>query len=190
MARKTNGGGHRVPFSASSQSASSKGKSKPTRANRSSKNDPSNAYVYEQALPKRHRTSEQQNSLSHEEAKLGSGPSKRKRKPQGEDGDGDAEEEEEDMEERIRKLQMMIAGDAPGEIDEDSEESEIDSDEAWESDGSDEERWGDVFRDLKSSKSKSQKAKGKEVVKKVRPIRWSVGRQLIHCSLPSLSPST
>lgn len=172
MARK-NAGGHRVPFSASSQSASNKGKGKgkPTRANRASKNDPSNAYVFEQSLPKRHRTSEQQLSLSHEEAKLGAGPSKRKRRPQGREGDeeeeDDAEEQEEEMEERIRKLQMMIAGDAPGEIDEDSEESEIDSDEAWESDGSDEERWGDVFRDLRKDKSKTQKAKGKEVVKKV-----------------------
>lgn len=74
------------------------------------------------------------------------------------------------MEERIRKLQMMIAGDEPGQIDEDSENSEIDSDEAWASDGSDEDRWGDVFRDLQKDKSKTKKAKGKEIVKKVRPI--------------------
>ena len=71
------------------------------------------------------------------------------------------------MEERIRKLQMMIASDAPGEIDEDSEESEVDSDDAWASEGSDEERWGDVFRDLQKGKAKKEKAKGKDVVLKV-----------------------
>jgi U3 small nucleolar RNA-associated protein 14 len=46
----------------------------------------------------------------------------------------------------------------------------VDSDEAWESDGSDEERWGDVFRDLAKGKSKAKKAKGKEVVLKVCSI--------------------
>ena len=74
------------------------------------------------------------------------------------------------MEERIRKLQRMIASDAPGEIDEDSEESEVDSDDAWGSEGSDEERWGDVFRDLQKGKSKKGK-KGKEVVLKVSRSR-------------------
>jgi U3 small nucleolar RNA-associated protein 14 len=84
------------------------------------------------------------------------------------------------MEERIRKLQMMIASETPGEVDEDSEESEVDSDEAWESDGSDEERWGDVFRDLAKGKSKAKKAKGKEVVLKVCSIRISEVQRLIY----------
>lgn len=173
MARKSNGngnsnGGPRMPFSASSQGKPNGGKKVYSRANRASKNDPSNAYTYEPSLPKRHRTSEQQLSLTHEEAKAGPSERRRHRKPAEEQNDEEAaEEEEEEMEDRIRKLQMMIAGDEPGQIDEDSEESEIDSDEAWESDGSDEERWGDVFRDLKKDKSKNRKAKGKEVVKKV-----------------------
>jgi U3 small nucleolar RNA-associated protein 14 len=173
MARKTNGG-PKAPFSASSASASkSKSKVKPSRANRASKNDPANAYTYEPSLPKRHRTSEQQLSLSRDEAKAGpSSPRNRKNKKlqSGNDDDEEEGDEEEEMEERIRKLQMMIASETPGEVDEDSEESEVDSDEAWESDGSDEERWGDVFRDLAKGKSKAKKAKGKEVVLKVCSI--------------------
>ena len=170
MARRSNGssGGPRMPFSASSQTNSAGGKKPYSRANRASKNDPSNAYTYEPSLPKRHRTSEQQLSLTHEEAKAGPSDRRKRRKPADEQNDEEAaEQEEEEMEERIRKLQMMIAGDEPGQIDEDSEESEIDSDDAWASDGSDEERWGDVFRDLQKDKSKSKKAKAKEAVKKV-----------------------
>jgi U3 small nucleolar RNA-associated protein 14 len=170
MARKTVGG-PRAPFSASSASASnSKSKQKPSRANRASKNDPANAYTYEPSLPKRHRLSEQQNSLSRDEAKAGPSSPRRKSKPlKGGDDEEEEDDEEESMEERIRKLQMMIASDAPGQVDEDSEESEVDSDQAWESDGSDEERWGDVFRDLSKGKSKAKVAKGKEVVLKVCP---------------------
>jgi len=169
MARTTTGGG-RAPFS--SAAATSK-KAKPSRANRASKNDPSNAYTYIPALPKRHRTSEQQNSLSYEETKAGPSSPRRKSKQIAEE-DEEEEDEEVEMEERIRKLQMMIASDNPGEIDEDSEESEVDSDEAWGSEGSDEERWGDVFRDLEKGKSKGKKAKGKEVVLKVSSAVRSV----------------
>jgi U3 small nucleolar RNA-associated protein 14 len=159
MARTAKGGG-RAPFS----SATTTKKSKPTRANRSSKSDPANAYTYEPSLPKRHRTSEQQNSLTYEETKAGPSSPRRKNRDIEEEDEGD---EELEMEERIRKLQRMIAGDAPAEIDEESEESEVDSDEAWGSEGSDEERWGDVFRDLQKGKSKKGKSKGKEVVLKV-----------------------
>jgi len=160
MARTANGGG-RAPFS----SATTTKKSKPTRANRASKNDPANAYTYEPSLPKRHRTSEQQNSLTYEETKAG--PSSPRRKSKATQEEDEEDDEELEMEERIRKLQRMIASDAPGEIDEDSEESEVDSDDAWGSEGSDEERWGDVFRDLQKGKAKKGK-KGKEVVLKVR----------------------
>lgn len=66
------------------------------------------------------------------------------------------------MQERVRKVAMMIASEGPQEVD--SEESEVDSDEAWESDGSDEERWGDVFRELEKGKGKK---KTKDVVRKV-----------------------
>jgi U3 small nucleolar RNA-associated protein 14 len=66
------------------------------------------------------------------------------------------------MEARIRKVAMMIAGDDGGEVEDDDDE-DVDSDIAWESDGSDEERWGEVFRDLKKGKG----TKGREVVKKV-----------------------
>jgi U3 small nucleolar RNA-associated protein 14 len=175
MARTSNGAA-KAPFS--SAAASTK-KAKPTRANRASKNDPSNAYTYIPALPKRHRTSEQQNSLSYEETKAGPSSPRRKSKQVNEDDDEDDEEME--MEERIRKLQMMIASEAPGEIDEDSEESEVDSDEAWGSEGSDEERWGDVFRDLEKGKSKSKgkKAKGNEVVLKVSRVYRLVEYSLI-----------
>jgi len=169
MARTTTGGG-RAPFS--SATATSK-KAKPTRANRASKNDPSNAYTYIPALPKRHRTSEQQNSLSYEETKAGPSSPRRKSKQIAEE-DEEEDDEEVEMEERIRKLQRMIASDAPGVIDEESEESEVDSDDAWGSEGSDEERWGDVFRDLEKGKSKGKKAKGKEVVLKVGLGVWVV----------------
>lgn len=66
------------------------------------------------------------------------------------------------MQERVRKVAMMIASEGPQEVD--SEESEVDSDEAWESDGSDEERWGDVFKELEKGKGKK---KAKDVVRKV-----------------------
>jgi U3 small nucleolar RNA-associated protein 14 len=69
------------------------------------------------------------------------------------------------MDERIRKVAMMIADEGPGEVD--SEESSVDSDEAWEEGGSDDERWGDVFRDLEKGRGKKGKGKAKEVVRKV-----------------------
>jgi U3 small nucleolar RNA-associated protein 14 len=107
--------------------------------------------------------------LTYEELKAGPSEPRKRPKSNSEANGQDEEEDDEEleMEERIRKLQMMIASDAPGTIDEDSEESEVDSDEAWESEGSDEERWGDVFRDLQKGKSKKSKSKAKEVVLKV-----------------------
>lgn len=162
----------RAPFS-SSASNKSKGKSKP---NAGSANKPdriparklntANAYTFLPSLPKRHRTSEATLSLSKDEAGPSS-PRSRQRQVEGDEDEGE-EEDENDMEDRIRKLAMKIAADDVGEIDPESEESEIDSDEAWGSDGSDEERWGDVFRDLERGKGK--KGKGKEIVKKVCPL--------------------
>jgi U3 small nucleolar RNA-associated protein 14 len=70
------------------------------------------------------------------------------------------------MEARIRKIAMRIADDKLEGLPSD-EESEVDSDEAWGEDGSDEERWGDVFRELERGKGKKGKSKGKEVVVKV-----------------------
>ena len=124
--------------------------------------DPTNAYTYVASLPKRHRTSAQTLSLSRDEA----GPSTRRPRPQGQgrDGDGQGDEDDhDDMNTRIRKVAMMIAEDAPGTIE--SDESDVDSDQAWEDDGSDEERWGDVFRDLERGRGK--KGKTQEMVKKV-----------------------
>lgn len=69
------------------------------------------------------------------------------------------------MEARIRKLAMQIADDGEEGGVVESDESDVDSDEAWEEGGSDEERWGDVFRDLEQGKKGGKK--GKEVVKKV-----------------------
>ncbi|WVO21772.1 uncharacterized protein IAS62_003085 [Cryptococcus decagattii] len=114
--------------------------------------DPANAYTYLPSLPKRHRTSAFQNSLSYEELQQAKESSK---------GRHYHEDDEESMQERVRKVAMMIASEGPQEVD--SEESEVDSDEAWESDGSDEERWGDVFRELENGKGKK---KAKDVVRK------------------------
>lgn len=175
MARKPTRGNARAPFSASSSGPStSKSKSKSSSQSQSAPRkrrvDPSNAYTYLPSLPKRHRTSEAQLSLSREEAAAGPstrgarGPGPRRRDGIEDGGDDDADSDE-DMEERIRKLAMMIAEEGPGAVD--SEESSIDSDEAWESGGSDEERWGDVFRDLQKGKGKKGKSKAKEVVRKV-----------------------
>lgn len=138
--------------------------------------DSSNAYTYVPALPKRHRTSEATFSLSRDELAL-SGPSSRNKQPparlgQGpEDEDEEDEGEEEDMQERIRKLAMNIAADDVAPVESGSDDSEIDSDEAFDESGSDEERWGDVFRDLQKGKGKKSKGKGKEkeVVLKVSP---------------------
>ncbi|KAK8870029.1 hypothetical protein IAR55_000599 [Kwoniella newhampshirensis] len=151
MARKGS-----APFSAStSASIKAKPKAKPAR-----KLDPSNAYTYLPSLPKRHRTGAAQNSLTKEEL-ADAGPSRRVDSDDEEDGD-----DGEDMQKRVRKLAMMIADDEnPGQVDE-SEDSDVDSDEAWGSEGSDEERWGDVFRDLDKGKGKKGKSKAKEVVRK------------------------
>jgi U3 small nucleolar RNA-associated protein 14 len=188
MARKPTRGAARAPFSGSSSgpstsksksksSSQSKSQSQSQSAPRKRRLDPSNAYTYLPSLPKRHRTSEAQLSLSREEA--AAGPSTRGTRGPGprregeDDGDGDSDE---DMEERIRKMAMMIAEEGPGAVD--SEESSIDSDEAWEAGGSDEERWGDVFRDLQKGKGKKGKSKAKEVVRKVsNDTVWSSGRR-------------
>ncbi|WVR04957.1 hypothetical protein IAU60_001969 [Kwoniella sp. DSM 27419] len=142
------------PFSASSASTT---KSKAKVANNSKAKrrlDPTNAYTYLPSLPKRHRTSAAQLSVSRDELEA-AGPSRRRR---------DDESDDEDMSNRIRKVAMMIADDNPQEVE--SDESSIDSDEAWESEGSDEERWGDVFRELDKGKGKKGKSKAQEVVRK------------------------
>ena len=114
--------------------------------------DPSEAYTFMPALPKRHRTSEQQLGLTYEEKQLQAQGGRRR----------DGDDSDEDMNARIKKIAMMIAADDAGAVEDDDDE-DVDSDEAWESDGTDEERWGDVFRGLQKGKGK----KGKEVVLKV-----------------------
>lgn len=144
MARKLGRPNTGKPFSASTDV-----KEKPKRV-KASRKDPSNAYTFIPSLPKRHRTSEQTLSLTRDEA-IDAKESRRSRK--------DEADSDDDMQARIRKVAMMIAQDDGGEVE--SDESDVDSDEAWEADGSDEDRWGDVFRDLK--KGSSKKAKGKAV---------------------------
>ncbi|WRT66861.1 uncharacterized protein IL334_003824 [Kwoniella shivajii] len=147
MARGSN------PFSASTSSGT---KSKPKSTAKAKRRlDPSNAYTYLPSLPKHHRTSTAQLSLSKDEREL-AGPSRRR-------GD-DSDDEDEDMQARIKKVAMMIADDNPQAVE--SDESDIDSDEAFGSDGSDEERWGDVFRQLDKGKGKKGKSKAQEVVRK------------------------
>ncbi|WWC69729.1 uncharacterized protein I206_103672 [Kwoniella pini CBS 10737] len=143
------------PFSASTSSTTKK--SKPiSSAKAKRRQDPSNAYTYIPSLPKRHRTSAAQLSVSKDELES-AGPSRRRAE--------ESDDEDEDMQTRIKKVAMMIADDEnTGEVE--SDESDIDSDEAWGSDGSDEERWGDVFRELDKGKGKKGKSKAKEVVRK------------------------
>jgi len=151
MARKLGRTGGSKPFSASTDVTT---KSKPTRKSRK---DPSNAYTFVAALPKHHRTSEQTLSLTREEA-LDDKAARRSKKP-------DSDDEGNDMEARIRKVAMMIAGEDIGEVE--SDESDVDSDIAWEEGGSDDERWGDVFRDLDKGKKGKSKVKKEERVLKV-----------------------
>ncbi|WVQ98454.1 hypothetical protein IAU59_005578 [Kwoniella sp. CBS 9459] len=145
------------PFSASSASTS-----KPVKSQGGSKakrrQDPTNAYTFLPSLPKHHRTSAQQFTLTRDELES-AGPSRRRAQD-----DDESDEEGQDMRTRIRKVAMMIADDNPQEVE--SDESSIDSDEAWGSDGSDEERWGDVFREIDKGKGKKGKSKAKEVVRK------------------------
>lgn len=122
------------------------------------------AYTYLPSLPKRHRTSAVQLSLTKDEAIASAGPSRKRFQPAEEEDDA----EEEDMESRIRKLAMQIADDGEGVVQEE-DESDVDSDQAWEEGGSDDERWGDVFRDLEKGKKIKNGGKVKEVVKKVSP---------------------
>ncbi|ORY32074.1 Utp14 protein-domain-containing protein [Naematelia encephala] len=152
MARNPMRGAAR-PFTASTDtSKSSSSKKKPSKR----RTDPTNAYTFQPSLPKHHRTSAAQLSLSRDEIEQSKGP---RRRP-GDDDEGS----DNDMNARIRKVAMMIANEGPGEVD--SEESEVESDQAWEEDGSDEERWGGVFKDLEKGKGKKIKGKAKEVVKK------------------------
>jgi U3 small nucleolar RNA-associated protein 14 len=137
----------RAPFSASSSGV---GKRKQRTREPKEAVEIDDAYTFDEKLPKRHRTGEQQLSLTREEAQP------ERPRP------GNESDEDEDMAARIRRVAMQIAGDDGAEVEE-SDDEDIDSDEAWEEDGSDEERWGDVFRDLKKGKGK----KGKEVVMKV-----------------------
>jgi hypothetical protein len=184
MARKPTRGSIRQPFSASTNSKPNKSTSTSEPTKRKLKTNPAEAYTYLPTLPKRHRTGTEQNSLSHAEEAL----AKPRREPQVKKGKGkrngtgdESEDEEDDMEERIRKVAMMIAGDDAGEVEE--EESDIDSDEAWESGGSDEERWGDVFRNLEKGTGKK---KVKEVVRKVSGGGLPYARSTDECSLPNL----
>ena len=131
--------------------------------------DGANAYTFIPTLPKRHRTSAQTLSLTRDEEEL----NRPRRKAKDDEGDSD-----EDMEARIRKVAMMIAQDDKGEVA--SEESDIDSDEAWEEDGSDEERWGDVFRDLQKGKKAKGKGKLEEKVIKVSHTQVGIGHASAH----------
>lgn len=155
MARTTSRQGTK-PFSAST-SAPEDRKSRP----KPKKDKSQSAYTYLPSLPKRHRTSAQTLSLSRDEAELGKSRSRK-----AEDG----EDSDDDMEKRIRKVAMMIAEDGPGGVE--SDESDVDSDEAWEDEGSDEERWGDVFRDLE--KGKKAKKGGKQVEERVLKVSCEV----------------
>ncbi|TXT09160.1 hypothetical protein VHUM_02634 [Vanrija humicola] len=138
-------------FSSSSQSAGNGAERR-----KKQQDDPSEAYTFMPALPKRHRTSEQQLGLTYEEKQLHAQGGRRR----------DGDDSDEDMSARIKKIAMMIAADDAGAVEDDDDE-DVDSDEAWDSDGTDEERWGDVFRDLKKGKGK----KGKEVVlKPAKPL--------------------
>jgi len=150
MARKLGRTGGSKPFSASTDLPT-----KPKHTKKSRK-DPSNAYTFVAGLPKHHRTSEQTLSLTREEA-LEAKAARRSKKPD--------DDEDNDMEARIRKVAMMIAGEDMGEVE--SDESDVDSDIAWEEGGSDDERWGDVFRDLEKGKKGKSKAKKEERVMKV-----------------------
>lgn len=144
--RRSGGGGGAAPISNGAERRKSK-----------QQDDPSEAYTFMPALPKRHRTSEQQLGLTYEEKQLQAQGGRRR----------DDDDSDEDMNARIKKIAMMIAADDAGAVEDDDDE-DVDSDEAWESDGTDEERWGDVFRGLKKGQGKK---KGKEVALKVGS-RW------------------
>lgn len=133
-------------FSASTEG---KKKSKP-KGKGKVRDNVDDAYTFEQELPKRHRTAESKFALTREE-KVGGA-----RRIDDED--------EDDMNARIRKVAMMIAGDDKADV-LDSDDEDVESDDAWDSEGSDEERWGDAFRKLE--KGKGKKGKGKEEVLKV-----------------------
>lgn len=147
MARKSSArAAPKAPFS----SAQASKPAAPAKRVKKKAQDPANAYTYLPSLPKRSRTNAQTLSLSRDE--MGEEPRRRA-------GDDD-DDEEDDMAERIRKAGMMIAGEDKMEVE--SDESDVESDMAWGSDGSDEERWGDVFARLNKGKGK---AKAKEVAK-------------------------
>ena len=140
MARKP-GGLIKAPFSSSSNRSTRKPQLKSKR-----KLDTSNAYTYLPSLPKRHRTSEATLSLSRDEAGASSSRDRYE----------EVDEEGEAMDERIRKVAMMIADEGPGEVRDG--ESDVDSDGAWNEEGSDEERFGHVFSAMQR-KRKGEKVK-------------------------------
>ena len=167
MARKNSRSAR--PFSASTSQPPSR---RPQKRSKPSGAGGDEAYTFLPSLPKRHRTSAQTLSLSRDEA----GPSRRPSRHQHHGPWNDNDEQDEDQSEeggsddemgaRVRRLAMQIAQDDLAELG-DSEESSIESEEAWEGEGSDEERWGDVFRDMESESKKKQKGKAREETRKV-----------------------
>jgi U3 small nucleolar RNA-associated protein 14 len=182
MARSSVGGARTAsqPFSSarfsSSKSAAppppsrrkSKGKGKakvdaeaaPTKlARRRAKDDivGNDVYTFEEGPSKRLRTDDDRFKLSREENALAGGSRR-------EDDEVDPEDSDDDMAARIRQAALKIAGHEALDLGDD--ESEIDSDAAWDEEGSDDERWGGAFekwkkngKSKKAVKAKQQKAK-------------------------------
>ncbi|EIW70264.1 hypothetical protein M231_02770 [Tremella mesenterica] len=158
MARKTT----KTPFTSQTLTHS---KSKPKS---SKKLNPTELYTYLPSLPKRHRTSAQTLSLSREESAAHEKDVRRGGKGKKRDEEDDGEEK---MKDRIAKVAMMIASEETGVVE---DESEVESDDAW--DEGDEDRWGDMLRDMRGKSGDGRSGKGEkgdkkeEKRKRVKPI--------------------
>ena len=161
------------PFSASTSQPTSRRPQKRSKPPGTREDAEAEAYTFLPSLPKRHRTSAQTLSLSRDEAGASLRYSTKRHddvEHEGSEGKGQDGDSDDAMGARVRRLAMQIAQDDLEDVERDSEEGSIESDDAWEEEGSDEERWGDVFRDMHGKKRKKMKGKAREVVKKVSEL--------------------
>ncbi len=121
-------------------------------------------YTFEQGSSRRMRTDSNRFNLSREERSLAGGRASKSANPDASASDVSDDDSDDEMASRIRAAALKIAGQESFNLEEDEEE--VNSDDAWDEEGDDEERWGDAFEKWKGGKSQgkkkvSVKAKGK-----------------------------
>jgi hypothetical protein len=130
-------------------------------------------YTFEQGSSRHMRTDSNRFNLSREERSLaGGGGASKSANPDASASEASDDDSDDDMASRIRAAALKIAGQESFDLQDDEEE--VDSDDAWDEEGGDEDRWGDAFEKWKGGKSngkKKQSVKVKSKAKEVSRIR-------------------